>query len=92
MLSEDNTKATLSKYEKTPMSIYTIDRPASSPNPHVYCFDTLELLDAITEPVPINANSGEPFSDFSLKLINQRFRKEIAMYRRYKEIMKERGE
>lgn len=85
ILDDDAARATMSKYETPPESIYTVDKPSTAQNPQIYCFDTLDLIKSITEDVPINPKSNEPFSDYTLQLIHQRFRKEIAMYKRYKE-------
>jgi len=86
ILEDDNVRGTMSKYEKTPESVFTVDKPLSSKTPQVYCFNTLDLIAAITENTPINPKTGEPFSEYSLKIITQRFHKEIAMYRRYRQI------
>lgn len=86
ILDDDRARATMSKYEKTPESVYTIDKPATSATPQVYCFSTLDLIAAVTEEIPINPKSNEHFSDYTLKLIHQRFRKEIALYQRYKQL------
>ena len=86
ILADDEARATMSRYEKIPDSVFTIDKPSSSDTPQVYCFHTLDLISAVTENVPINPKSGEPFSSYSLQLITQRFRKEIDMYRRYRQI------
>jgi hypothetical protein len=86
ILEDDPARAAMSKYEKTPSSVYTIDKPATTTTPQVYCFSTLDLIAAVTEEVPINPKSNEHFSDYTLKLIHQRFRKEIAMYQCYKQL------
>jgi len=86
ILEDDLVRASMSKYEKTPGSIYTVDKPIDSNTPQVYCFDTIDLIVAVTEDIPINPKTNQPFSEYALKLINQRFHKEIAMYRRYKQI------
>lgn len=85
ILSDDLARATMSTYEKPTETVYTIDKPRTAVNPQTYCFNTLDLIAAITENIPINPISREPFSDYALGVIRQRFRKEIAMYRRYKE-------
>jgi len=86
ILLDDNIRSELSKYEKTSKTIYTVDIPENSSTIQVYCFDTLELIKAITDPIPINYKSGKIFSNYTLKLLNQRFHKEINMYLRYKQI------
>ena len=86
ILEGDQVRATMSKYEKTPQSVFTVDKTLSSTTPQVYCFNTLDLIEAITQPIPINPKTSEPFSDYSLKIITQRFRKEIHMYHRYRQI------
>lgn len=86
ILADDTARAVMSKYEKPVETVYTVDKPRTSGSPHVYCFDTLELIAIMTDNVPINPKSGEPFSEFALKIIRQRFHKEIALYRRYKEL------
>ncbi len=86
ILADDSVRAIMSQYEKPPDSVYTIDKSTHEDLPKVYCFNTIELLSYITETVPINPHTNAPFSEYSLKIIHQRFNKEIAMYRRYKEI------
>lgn len=83
ILEDDVARATMSKYEKTSDSVYTVDKPATSSTPQVYCFNTLDLIAAVIEDIPMNPKTNEPFSEYSLKVINQRFHKEISMYRRY---------
>jgi len=85
-LDDDISRAIMSQHERTPNTVYTVDKPTDSDNPKIYCFDTIELISAVTNNFPINPISKQPFSDYTLKLINQRFNKEIAMYRRYKEL------
>jgi hypothetical protein len=86
ILEDDIARATMSKYEKPAESVYTVDKPAGSTVPRAYCFDTLDLIAAVSEPTPVNPKTKEAFSDYSLELIQRRFHKEIAMYRRYKQI------
>ena len=50
-----------------------------------FCFETLELLDAITNPEPINPITQKRFSNYTLDLISRRFPKEIIMMLRYKQ-------
>lgn len=85
ILDDDIGRAIMSKYEKPPESVFTIDKSESSKLPSVYCFNTLELINAITDDIPINPKTGQPFSKYALKLIRERFHKEIDMYRRYKQ-------
>ena len=86
ILEDDFARATMAKHEKTPQSVFTVDKSPSSKTPQVYCFNTLDLIASVTENIPINPKTGEPFSDYSIKIINQRFPKEINMYRRYRQI------
>ena len=86
ILEDDFARATMAKHEKTPQSVFTVDKSPSSETPQVYCFNTLDLIASVTENIPINPKTGEPFSDYSIKIINQRFTKEINMYRRYIQI------
>jgi hypothetical protein len=86
ILQDDQVRATMSKYENTPESVFTVDKPPSSETPQVYCFNTLDLIAAITDNPPINPKTGQPFSTHSIKIITQRFNKEINMYRRYRQI------
>jgi hypothetical protein len=81
-LNEDDVLSIMSKYEKPPSSFYTIDKSSKSQTPQMYCFDTLELIASL----PINPKTGEKFSKYSLNIINQRFSKEIKMYKRYFEL------
>ena len=85
ILSDDSARATMSLYERPSAMVYTVDKPASSVNPRTYCFNTLDLIAAVTENTPINPQSREQFSTAALNMIRQRFRKEIAMYQRYRE-------
>lgn len=89
ILEDDQARANMSKYEKPPESVYTVDRPDDEESPQVYCFDTLELIDAVTDEEPINPRTGRPFSIYSLQMINSRFNKEINMYRRYRQLKEE---
>ena len=86
ILDDDYVRATMSKYEKPSSSVFTIDKSPHSDTPNVYCFDTLDLISSVTEPSPINPKTNQPFSSYSLNIINQRFHKEIAMYRRYRQL------
>ena len=85
MVNTDKVWATVAKYESPPTTVQTVDTPSSYSTPMIYCFELLDLLNAITEDPPINPQSQEPFSPMSLALIKRRFSKEIAMYRRYKD-------
>lgn len=80
ILYDDDSRAVMSRYETPPESVFTIDKSK------IYCFDTLELISEVTEEIPINPKTGNKFSDYALKLIRNRFNKEINMYRRYKQI------
>lgn len=80
--NQDVVNGIMIRKEKLPNSVYTVDKTING-KPQVYCFDTLELLDIMTKDKPINPKTGQVFSDYSIKIIKQRFRKEIAMYKRY---------
>jgi hypothetical protein len=87
ILNDDLVRANMSKYDKPPSTVYTIDKPPTDINPQIFCFSTLELLDAVTSSsTPINPKTGYPFSQYSLQLINQRFHKEIPLILRYKQL------
>jgi len=86
ILEDDHVRATMSKYEKPSSSVFTVDKPPSTNTPQVFCFNTLDLISAVTDNIPINPKTGEPFSPYSLQIINKRFHKEIAMFRRYRQI------
>lgn len=86
ILTEDLARGEMFKYEKLSPTIYTVDKGSTTLSPQVYCFDTMKLIGIMTERVPINPSTREPFSDFSRELIQQRLRKEIALYKRYKEL------
>jgi len=86
ILQDGTSRAAMSKYEKPSDIVYTIDKPSSSIVPRTYCFDTMDLIASVSEEYPINPKTNEPFSEFSLNMIRQRFHKEIAMYRRYKQM------
>lgn len=84
--STHNISAIMSAHETIPSSVFTVDKPPTSNTPYVCCFNILELLDAVTNPNPINPRTNAPFSSYTLKLINQRFHKELSMYQRYKQL------
>ena len=86
ILESDSIRVEMSKYETLPDTIHTVDKPKNSMTPQVYCFDTIELIASMTDNIPVNSKTKEPFSEYSLKVIRKRFRKEIALYRRYKEL------
>jgi hypothetical protein len=86
ILNQDFLRGIMSKHEINSDSIYTVDKSKNFPYAQKYCFGTIDLIALMTEEIPINPISGEPFSDFSIKIVRQRFNKEISMYRRYKEI------
>lgn len=86
ILENDSIRVEMSKYETLPDTIRTVDKSKNSMTPQVYCFDTIELIASMTENIPVNSKTKEPFSEYSLKVIRERFRKEIALYRRYKEL------
>jgi hypothetical protein len=86
ILEDDMARAAMSKYEKPAETVYTVDKSSSTSIPRAYCFETIELIAAVVQETPINPKTKEQFSEYSLKLIQQRFHKEIAMYRRYKQI------
>lgn len=71
----------LSQFDLPPKSIYTADMIHSQPQ--MFCFDTMELMAAMQHQPPINPQTQMPFGPIALKFIQQRFRKELAMYRRY---------
>jgi hypothetical protein len=76
----------LSKYNQPPSYVFTIDKSASAQLPQIYCFNLLELIDAVTKTPAYNPKTGRTFSDLTLKIIEQRFRKEIALYKRFLEL------
>lgn len=85
LMNKDIISGIFSMYEVPSQEISTVE-PAESKK---YCFDLFELLESLvsqSENGPINPKTKKPFSKDALKLINQRLHKEIAMYKRYKEI------
>lgn len=86
ILESDSIRVEMSKYETLPNTVHTVDKSKNSMTPQVYCFDTIELIASMTENIPVNSRTKEPFSEYSLKVIGRRFHKEIALYRRYKEL------
>lgn len=84
ILADDESRAIMSQYEKPPIDVYTIDKSSSDIIPAVYCFNTLSLIYAATSKPPINPKTNEVFSPYALKLIHDRFRKEIALFRAYR--------
>lgn len=85
-LENDVIIAEVSKFELTSNNVFTIDKPDDSLIPYVYCFDLIELLDLLTNEIPYNPKSGKPFSSYTIRLVTQRFHKELAMYRKYKDL------
>lgn len=83
---EDAPRALMAKSEKPAENVYTVDKAPGEISPSVYCFDTLDLMNAMMSNPPINPKTSNPFSDYSVRIINQRFSKELALYRRYYEI------
>jgi hypothetical protein len=86
ILEDDPARAIMSQHEKVPPSVYTVDKGPSQATPQVFCFKTLELIKAVTDPIPINPKTGAPFSSYTIQLTHQRFHKEIALYRRYRQL------
>jgi hypothetical protein len=74
---DDNVYAIMQLHSRPAESMYAADHQK------VYCFDTFELLEAVTEEYPINPKTKKPFSDLALRLIYERLHKEIAMYNVY---------
>lgn len=76
-------------YESLPDNIFMIDKPPGASTFYVYTFNPRQLLDilAIPSPAPINPKTNARFHPYALKLIYQRWPKELAMYRRYKELI-----
>lgn len=85
ILSEDAVRAQINMNDKPPQQVYAVDKSASKLTPQVYCFDTLELLKAVSQDNAINPKTNEPFSPEALNLIKQKFHRELAMYRRYQQ-------
>jgi hypothetical protein len=85
ILHDDPVRTQMNTRDKPPAQVYTIDRAPSKHTPQVYCFETIELLAAVTQDPPMNPKSGEPFSPQALNLITTKFRRELAMYRRYQQ-------
>lgn len=83
ILRDDPVRTQMNARDTPPEQVYAIDRAPSKKIPQVYCFETLELLAAVTHDPPINPKTNEPFSPESLTLITNKFRRELAMYRRY---------
>lgn len=75
--NNDNVYAVMQLYSKPMEYMYTAD------NQQVFCFDTFELLEAVTSEYPINPQTKKPFSDLTLRLIYERLHKEISMYNVY---------
>ena len=84
---EDAPRALMAKSEKPAENVYTVDKAPGEISPSVYCFNTLDLMNAMMVNPPINPKTSKPFSDYSVHVINQRFSKELALYRRYYEIV-----
>ncbi len=67
----------LTKHNTTPTTIQTVDDES------VYCFNTLILIKLMTDEVPINPATYEPFNKRALDFIKRRLRKEIALYNKF---------
>lgn len=85
LLNHDKADAIFSKHECSPEKVYTVDK-AGERDPAIYCFDALNLLEAVTNKIPINPITNHKFSAYTLELINRRFRKEILLYKRYRQL------
>lgn len=85
LLNYDKADVVFSKHECSPEKVYTVDKAAKG-EPFIYCFDVLDLLEAITNKIPINPITNQRFSSYTIELINRRFRKEILLYKRYKQL------
>lgn len=83
--SLDPIQTSFSKSEVPSNNVYTIDQTVDQ-GPQIFCFKLFDLLKLISQPIPINPQTKQPFSQYSLKLIKQRFHKEIAMYQRYQQL------
>ncbi len=64
---------------EVPEFTYAVDRPIDKLLPYTFCFDTLELLEAVAKEDKINPETGTPFSPFALQNIETRFPVELAM-------------
>lgn len=87
LLNDDVIRTQMTKHEKYPDSIYTVDKPVNSHVPQVFCFSLFELFDSVLSDNPINPKTGELFSQYTITLINNRFNKELNMYRRYRDYL-----
>lgn len=76
-------RETLPGGSQIPSVIYTVDQPLGSAVPHTFCFETMELVAALVQEVPVNPVTRQPFSELALSLLLPRFAKEIKLYRRY---------
>lgn len=64
-------------------TVYIIDKSSESSTPEIFCFDLLSLCFIMNEDNPVNPKTDDFFHEFSLNCIQNRFRKEIAMVRRF---------
>lgn len=84
-------KETFAGGSQIPSVIYTVDQVAGAASPNTYCFETMELIAALTQDPPINPTTQQPFSDLALSLLLPRFAKEIKLYRRYLKQLRSAG-
>lgn len=83
ILREDSARAIMAQNENPPENIYTVDKLPSQTLPSVYCFNTLDLMEALMHEPPLNPKTQQPLSPQALTMIRHRFAKEIALYRRF---------
>lgn len=63
--------------------VYIVDKSLSSSTPEIFCFDILDLCLIMTQENPINPHTNDPFSNYSIHTVKNRFRKEIALCLRF---------
>lgn len=83
ILREDAARAIMAQNETPPENIYTVDKLPSQNVPSVYCFNTLDLMEAMMHEPPLNPKTQQPLSPQALTMIRNRFAKELALYRRF---------
>lgn len=83
LTSDDEIYNLMRVFEKPSKNVFIIEKELD--RYEKYCLDTLEIIKIVDSENPINPLTNKPLSENIIKLIKQKFHKEIALYKRYKE-------
>jgi hypothetical protein len=70
--------------QPSPSMIYTVDRAPGKVSPQVFCFPLQQLVQAVLENQ--NPATGAPFTEAARDSLQTRFRRELALVQRYREL------